>query len=476
MVNNFGESYHGHFKLSEEALTVIWKDGLVFPDTNVLLNLYRVKDETRREAVKSLLALQKRLRLPFYTGIEYFNNRYGRVAEMNTKASKARREYEGLLSKLEGSIEDAVTGKHSFLHSSEGIAEDISSIRSKIESAFDKVSSEQIEHSSDPILGEISKLFSEAVEDMPSQKEIEEIDRDGEKRYDLGIPPGFEDKKKEGIVASHGLQFYRKFGDLYFWKSILAMSKGEDLPAIVVTSDTKRDWWLKDSSDQILGVQPDLRHEFRLYTGHNVLIVTFEQFLTEAKKRLGIGIEDASVTDVGEVERLAAKNARTAFSQSYSYGSRGAIPSVHRMNDVRQSVSDWLEEYVGANGILMEQGAGSRRFDLSYISHRGEQVFAEVKILHARVRLMRLNLRRRLEGFVAKAVTVDAPTQLFILWDVDGEEFSMDVLEFMRDYIGDYLNDVRLLNEVTVFIGSLEHSNEIRIADVQSYPPVLSDR
>lgn len=62
--------------------------------------------------------------------------------------------------------------------------------------------------------------------------------KEAEKRKNDKIPPGYMDDAKDGVGFA---------GDFLMWSQILSHGKGKGTPIILVTSETKEDWWEKKS-------------------------------------------------------------------------------------------------------------------------------------------------------------------------------------------------------------------------------------
>ena len=63
--------FPGYFRPSQAEFDQLWKSGLVVPDTNILLHLFRYGKSTREEVVKSLRAFGTRVWVPYQVGFEF---------------------------------------------------------------------------------------------------------------------------------------------------------------------------------------------------------------------------------------------------------------------------------------------------------------------------------------------------------------------------------------------------------------------
>jgi hypothetical protein len=63
--------FAGYFRPSAEEFAVMWKTGLIVPDTNILLHMLRYKKETREEVFSTLAAFKPRLWAPHQVAFEF---------------------------------------------------------------------------------------------------------------------------------------------------------------------------------------------------------------------------------------------------------------------------------------------------------------------------------------------------------------------------------------------------------------------
>jgi len=133
---------------------------------------------------------------------------------------------------------------------------------------------------SDDIKDQLSNIFKDRVGNKLRNDQLEEIIKEGEKRYTEKIPPGYADTKKasaETFLAAR----CRPYGDLIVWKSLIEKCKTDNLPVIFVTDDGKEDWWLRFKG-KTLGPRPELVEEFTSETGMDFHMYQPERFLSLA--------------------------------------------------------------------------------------------------------------------------------------------------------------------------------------------------
>jgi hypothetical protein len=99
--------YLGYYPPSEEDFKRFWQHGIVVLDTNVLLNLYRVSQNTRNEVLDVLRKLEGRLWLPYQVGLEFHKRRLAVINEQHAVyrslrdiLQRAQENTEGLLGGL----------------------------------------------------------------------------------------------------------------------------------------------------------------------------------------------------------------------------------------------------------------------------------------------------------------------------------------------------------------------------------------
>lgn len=228
--------FPGHFPPKKSELELLWKKCIFVVDTNILLNLYRYSDVTRKEFLRILDNIKERLWLPHRAAEEYFEKRL-------TVVSGQEKSYNDTLkaiNTLENNFKN--TRQHPFIPEN---------LMKRLTEIFDDVSKELEKNKEtlskrlreDEIQEELRKIFDKRVGDPFTEEEIEAICKDGETRYQKKIPPGYKDAEKtEEESAGIG---HRKFGDLIIWHQILNMS----------SEQKKKLYWLLTIRKKIGGIK-----------------------------------------------------------------------------------------------------------------------------------------------------------------------------------------------------------------------------
>ena len=282
------DKFPGHFRLSDAEIRSIWENGVFVLDANILLNLYRYSDDTRKQFLKILRLLKHRVWIPNQAAKEYLKNRLGVIGQQE----KAYDQTIEAIEKIEKDLKSK--RQHPFLTD-----KSLSNLCHSFEAVKAELSKSKASHTSlisnDKILESIESLIRGRVGDPFGEKDLESIAKEGEKRYASKISPGYKDSAKDTEGDP-----YRKFGDLIVWKQVLDKSKKEAKDIILILDDNKEDWWLKFQGSTI-GPQPDLVEEFSRVTGQKFHMYLADRFLEYAGQFLK---EDVSEPVIEELKKL----------------------------------------------------------------------------------------------------------------------------------------------------------------------------
>ncbi|HEY4903075.1 MAG TPA: PIN-like domain-containing protein [Candidatus Sulfotelmatobacter sp.] len=127
----------------------------------------------------------------------------------------------------------------------------------------------------DPVEEQLSVLFTGKVGNPYA--EMHEVYERAERRLQLSIPPGFKDAatKKD----------FRRYGDVVLWFQLLDFAKSKKNPIVLVTGDSKVDWWLNEGS-KTAGPRPELVQEMFATSGVTFHMYSPSQFIEHAQKIL----------------------------------------------------------------------------------------------------------------------------------------------------------------------------------------------
>lgn len=278
-------AFYEYYSLSKKEVDRLWMDGTIVFDTNVLLSLYRLSEESREEILRVMDGYKSRLWIPNQVGFEYHENR---LENAMTPIEAVRG-----LEKKAVDFENSIKG----YYSSNPYVDfkKLEKTLNNLKTRFANLAAEWIKSCpnpvrSDTILDSLTNLFDGKVGNEYDENRISEIYKIGIDRYDKKIPPGYKDKDKPSDR--------QRYGDLIIWLQIIDYSRTANKDIIFVTDDVKEDWWATYKDDK-LGPRRELIHEFRKETnGHIIWFYTAERFLSFAKDKKGASVKSKTLDEI----------------------------------------------------------------------------------------------------------------------------------------------------------------------------------
>ncbi|MBF5000343.1 DUF4935 domain-containing protein [Nocardia sp. BSTN01] len=385
---------------------VFFETAMIVVDTNVLLDLYRVSSATRAEILTVLSRTSDRLWIPHQVALEYSRNRRKVVIDRNI-------EFSDIKAALRKSEKDAIDGLDAALRKfikfrdknrsnrdwdpaefgldQEGIKGRIKGIWDQVLQELDNLEREidlsEKDLAADPILVELNDLLTGRVGPAPSTTDLQRhVERFVHFRFPSKLPPGYEDvaKKEEPV---------RQAGDYLLWKQLIdhlcsQASRIEPRRVMLVTGDSKPDWWELDRAGNPIRARPELVHELRREANAELLLLSLTQLLQGAKDYLNYDVSDAAISEVQEREE-------------------------------EDQLADLLPEFV-------RQG---RSFNVSEISYSGLESVVLYLLLKMEFKVTRYAIRRGAD---------------FVATDSEGQHFAVDVyLRRGTVGIGQLMNDAQ---------------------------------
>lgn len=282
--------FHGYYQPTAEEFERLWSEGLLAPDNNVLIHLFRFMPKQREEVLAAFKSFGNRLWLPYQVANEFHQG--WRSAESANRGAYSDLKKD--LAKKKQEIEDLVRRFSRFDPWPEG------STMNQIPEFFDRLSKDVDGATSnlpnaDEVLAAISDLFEGKVAAQPEQKEIDARVKEAERRMQNKIPPGYMDKRP---------------GDYLIWAELKEKARTAKLPIIFVTDDRKEDWWLEQSGKTI-GPRPELRQEFTADTGQMFYAYTPDRFLALLAERTKNLVSPETVM---EMQRIQSRRLTSASS------------------------------------------------------------------------------------------------------------------------------------------------------------------
>ncbi|GIO07996.1 hypothetical protein J31TS6_40240 [Brevibacillus reuszeri] len=341
------KSFPGYYKPSEVELKEAWKDCLIVLDANVLLNLYRYTDSTRETLLKVIKIHADKIWIPHQVAFEFHFNRISVIDQQFQAYAQVSEIIAAIPNKLASEL--GQYSKHPTIN--------IKEIITAISEITDKISNKMINQSEghpnflkNDSLGEtLSNILSEKVGEPFDQEKLEEIYKEGAVRYERKIPPGFKDNTKKEIKFFRDQVIESKFGDLIVWKQLIQKAKEVKKPIILVTDDTKEDWWQK-LRGMTFGPRPELVDEIMVATGNKFYMYQTDKFMQAAEKQLDEGSSQA-IEEVRAMREFDLNNEKELIAkQKY-------MDSVHKFLEGFQEPIESTEASYG-RGLRIEADQG----------------------------------------------------------------------------------------------------------------------
>lgn len=280
--------FPGYYKPTKEEFEHLWNNATIALDANVLLDFYRFSEVTTVKLFEIIEKLKDRIWLPYKVSYEYHDN-------LNEVISRQINSYQDTIKTLED-FKKLIDRKRSHPFLEQHLHEEIERFCSKFDEELLKkktiIEDLIIEN---PIKEKLSKILNDNIGDGFTEQELQAIYNEGALRYAKKQPPGYMDEKNKQNQGS-----YKLYGDLIVWKSIIREAKRSKCCIILVTGDTKEDWFQRDFG-KIIGPRPELIHEFRTETGQLIYIYPTNTFLRYANEFTDTKIDEDTLEEIGEV-------------------------------------------------------------------------------------------------------------------------------------------------------------------------------
>lgn len=269
--------------------------GLVVPDTNVFLNLYRYNEPTRSDLFTVLSGLGERLWVPRQVMVEFWRNREA-VLQDPRDTDKTARELAAQSDEATGTFRAwanrvGLSSKRSeelISVLSEAFGEVIAGVA---ELADDDASQSATNTGKDPVLVGLEPILNGRVGTGLDEAEHHKALEEAKRRAAAKEPPGYKDFGKPGIGPA---------GDYLIWAQTLREAKRQRRDVLIVTGDVKEDWWRREHGE-LRGPRPELAEEMRKMAGARLFMLRPESLLLHARQILNFEVRDESVQDIERV-------------------------------------------------------------------------------------------------------------------------------------------------------------------------------
>lgn len=315
----------------------IWQGAQIVLDANVLLNLYRYREEARDELLTILESLSERVWLPHHVALEFYRNRLPVLADQSKRFEEVRAVVEKTRDKLTNKLAGLqLTTRHSVIDP-EPLTQGIRELTNDFLSGLEELrSSSQSIDGPDYIRRRLERIFDGKVGNPPSkQEDVDSLYAEAEKRFESRVPPGYLDVSKgndaESKYRHEGIEYDRQYGDYLVWEQLLEFARDNGQKSVIfVTDDGKEDWWEIVLADgpRTIGPRLELVDEARMQAGiTDFLMYRPERFLQYAREHLKATVSDGTIE---EVRSVSAVPATQWLAGRRSQGSIGVEYAVYR--------------------------------------------------------------------------------------------------------------------------------------------------
>ncbi|WP_156758298.1 PIN-like domain-containing protein [Actinokineospora pegani] len=283
----------------QEAL----REGVLAVDTNVLLNLYRYNKTTVQDLFKVLGAARERLFVPRQVLAEFWRSHQSVIGSLGS----ARKEATTALAKNKASVGNAIRQWAKVValpqEAQNGFVDEVEAFFGELERKILATPSSVAvaQGQEDTVLKRLEDLLEGRVGPALSEQEWAAAVAEGARRVANSEPPGYCDAAKADSDLPEGAA-----GDYLVWRQLLDEGAAQAKDLVLVTSDTKEDWWNHTGNGRRSGPRRELVREYLDATGRRFHLVEPKDLLAVSAV-LGVGTDVQSQTDVGRVEDLGSR-------------------------------------------------------------------------------------------------------------------------------------------------------------------------
>ncbi len=302
-------------------------------DACALLDIYRMKKEVTDDVFKVMEHLKEQIRIPYHVAEEYFDNIHEVLNTQISNIKSSRTDFNKFVQTLEA--------KRSQPYISKKTTDLLAKLKVQVEKDFklqEDYVKDQLIHGE--YQNRMNNLLEGKVLEPFSKEEIAEIEKEGEQRRENKVPPGYKDANKSS----------NRCGDLINWKEILRFAKESGKSIVIVSSEQKEDWVLREQGC-IICLRYELLAEFYETIGNHDQLIHFlslDLFLELAREKDAQVVSEATVN---EVKNYVAQPVVQYLSYPYE---TLKIP-VLDIPDFSQLVPSGLEEQVESLHKLQER-------------------------------------------------------------------------------------------------------------------------
>lgn len=270
-------------RIHKADLLARFDDCVFMFDACALLDIYRMKKDVTDDVFKVMDHLKEQIRIPYHVAEEYFDNIHEVLNKQITNIKGSQTDFNKFIQALES--------KRSQPYISKKAAELLGKLKQQVEKDF----KEQEKYIKDQLIyGEYQNRMNDLLEGKVlepfNKEELAEIEKEGEQRREAKIPPGYKDADKSS----------NRNGDLINWKEMLRYAKDTGKCIVIVSSEIKEDWVIREQGCTIC-LRYELLKEFYETVGNNNQLIHFlslDRFLEFAREKDAQVVSEATVNEV----------------------------------------------------------------------------------------------------------------------------------------------------------------------------------
>lgn len=274
------------------------QDFIIVLDTNYLLDILRKSTIVSEQYLEALKKVKNNIYIPYLVALEF---NFNKKNVKNTKQRDIQNYKKGLISVID-SISEKIEEQKFFSEEEhktkfkDELIDEVDKFKGNLETLLNKKIEDMVTGVQEKQYDTLIKIIEDRIGEQYDQKWIDSIETEGESRFKDGIPPGYDDTKKD--KGSKPKKFYndityqKKYGDLIIWKDIIkyATKVDDKRKLIFVTNDGiaehKNDFLYKKNG-MTIGPHIHLMNEIKqeadkeFYLLNNVRFVQIVNNLTE---------------------------------------------------------------------------------------------------------------------------------------------------------------------------------------------------
>lgn len=296
-MSSLTEGFRGWWNPDEDERREVLRSGIIVLDTNVLLDLYKLGAGPRQNLVDVLQELQGRLFVPHQAALEFWRNRVTVLEDVGKSApsvamEKARSVADDALRQWQARTRVGAVAEQ-LRADLRRTLDDVEQRMHEVDQPLD-VPAAVADVALDPVVQALVPLLEGAVGPAPAPARLAELIATGRRRFADQVPPGYLDAGKDA-QAEGGT------GDYLLWEQVLEHAEAQGRDVLLVTRDSKADWWRSARNGRLLGPRAELVEEFAARTTRRLHLALPSDLLDLAQRHLGVAVSEATRRDVERV-------------------------------------------------------------------------------------------------------------------------------------------------------------------------------